>query len=52
MLQGVGSLMYFERALVVAKQVSGTSGRTAFFATLNTYSAAIIIVFQLFATGW
>ncbi|WIA43362.1 hypothetical protein OEZ86_009851 [Tetradesmus obliquus] len=47
----VGSLMYFQRALVVSTSVRGPSQRTAFFAALNTWSAACILLMQLFATS-
>ncbi|KAF6253317.1 hypothetical protein COO60DRAFT_1547527 [Scenedesmus sp. NREL 46B-D3] len=47
----VGSLMYFQRALVVSTAVRGPSQRTAFFAALNTWSAACILLMQLFATS-
>jgi hypothetical protein len=47
----VGSLMYFERSLVVAQQVTSTSSRTAFFARVNSYSAFIITGMQLTVTG-
>jgi hypothetical protein len=47
----VGSLMYFERALVVAREVHSTSSRTAFFARVNSYSALIITGLQLTVTG-
>lgn len=45
----VGSLMYFQRALVVsaAAAVQGPTFRTAFFAALNTYSAAAILLMQV-----
>jgi ATP/ADP translocase len=49
--QVVGSLMYFQRALVVSTSVRGPSQRTAFFAALNTWSAACILLMQLFATS-
>jgi ATP/ADP translocase len=43
--------MYFQRALVVSTSVRGPSQRTAFFAALNTWSAACILLMQLFATS-
>jgi ATP/ADP translocase len=43
--------MYFQRALVVSTSVQGPSQRTAFFAALNTWSAACILLMQLFATS-
>lgn len=44
-------MMYFQRALVVSTSVRGPSYRTAFFATLNTWSAAGILLMQLCATS-
>lgn len=48
-LQVVGSLMYFQRALVVsaAAATHGPTFRTAFFAALNTWSAAAILLMQV-----
>lgn len=43
--------MYFQRALVVSTSVRGPSYRTAFFASVNTWSAACILVMQLFVTS-
>lgn len=47
--QVVGSLMYFQRALVVsaAAATHGPTFRTAFFAALNTWSAAAILLMQV-----
>lgn len=47
--QVVGSLTYFQRALVVsaAAAVHGPTFRTSFFAALNTWSAAAIVVMQV-----
>jgi hypothetical protein len=47
--QVVGSLMYFQRALVVsaAAAVHGPAFRTSFFAALNTWSAAAILMMQV-----
>ncbi|KAG1680409.1 hypothetical protein FOA52_015500 [Chlamydomonas sp. UWO 241] len=47
----VGSLMYFQRSLVVALAVSDTNARTAFFARVYSASALATIVLQMFATG-
>ncbi|KAL6752182.1 hypothetical protein V8C86DRAFT_620210 [Haematococcus lacustris] len=47
----VGSLMYFQRSLLVAQMVEGASNRAAFFARINSISAALIFVLQLMATG-
>jgi hypothetical protein len=35
----VGSLLYFERALVVSKSLTGAGDRTTFFAWLNSWWA-------------
>lgn len=52
MVQVVGSLMYFQRALVVsaAAATHGPTFRTAFFAALNTWSAAAILLMQVGGT--
>ncbi|KIY98873.1 hypothetical protein MNEG_9090 [Monoraphidium neglectum] len=47
----VGSLLYFERALVVSKTMTGAGERTTFFAWLNSWSATLIALCQLFATA-
>lgn len=47
----VGSLLYFERQLVVAASVDSPSHRATFFAVINSYSAGVIFVLQIFATG-
>lgn len=47
----VGSLVYFEKSLVVSLTVSDTSSRAEFFATVNSYSAALILALQLAATS-
>uniref|UniRef100_A0A7R9YTZ2 ADP,ATP carrier protein n=1 Tax=Chlamydomonas euryale TaxID=1486919 RepID=A0A7R9YTZ2_9CHLO len=47
----VGSLMYFQRSLVVATAVADSNARAAFFARLHSASAAAIICLQLTATG-
>lgn len=51
--QVVGSLTYFQRALVVsaAAAVHGPTFRTSFFAALNTWSAAAILVMQVGTEG-
>jgi hypothetical protein len=46
----VGSLLYFQRAIVVSTALP-PSGRAAFFARVQSCSAALIAFFQLFATG-
>ncbi|KAI8464172.1 MAG: hypothetical protein J3K34DRAFT_492679 [Monoraphidium minutum] len=47
----VGSLLYFERALVVSRTLRGAGERTTFFAWLNSWSATLIALCQLFATA-
>jgi hypothetical protein len=47
----VGSLLYFERALVVSRSLTGPGDRTTFFAWLNSWSAGLIALCQLFATA-
>lgn len=47
----VGSLMYFQRSLVVAASITDSNERTAFFAQVYSLSAVAIIVLQLLATG-
>lgn len=49
--QVVGSLLYFQRNLVVAASVTAGTQRTAFFARLNSWSAGIIAALQLTATS-
>lgn len=53
-LQIVGSLMYFQRALVVsaAATIHGPAFRTTFFAALNTWSAAAILLMQVCGRRW
>lgn len=43
----VGSLMYFEKSLVVAVQVGSAHQRTRFFALVNSYSAGLSLVCYL-----
>ena len=43
--------MYFQRSLVVATVVKSSNGRAAFFATVHSASAFVIILLQVFATG-
>lgn len=45
------SLFYFERSLVVARAVEEPNARTAWFATMNMYSSAIVACIQLTSTG-
>ncbi|GAX79612.1 hypothetical protein CEUSTIGMA_g7053.t1 [Chlamydomonas eustigma] len=47
----VGSLMYFQRSLVVASVVKDSNNRTAFFASVYSLSALVTIMLQMFATG-
>ncbi|KAF5834138.1 hypothetical protein DUNSADRAFT_9298 [Dunaliella salina] len=47
----VGSLMYFQRSLVVATMVKAANDRTQFFATVYSFSAVVICALQLLATG-
>jgi len=46
----ISSSFYFQKALV-AHQLHGSANRVAFYANINSASAAIILVLQLFATG-
>ena len=46
-----GSLMYFQRSLVVASVVKDSNSRAAFFATVYSMSALVTILLQMFATG-
>lgn len=43
----VGSLMYFQRSLVVASMVTAANERTEFFATVYSFSAVVICVMQV-----
>lgn len=47
----VSSAFYFLRQLVAATGVHSSAGRTAFFATINGTSAALILIVQVFFTG-
>jgi hypothetical protein len=47
----INALFYFGRALVVGASSTDSNQRTAFFAALNSWSAAIIATLQLTATG-
>jgi AAA family ATP:ADP antiporter len=47
----VGSLMYFQRSLVVAASIKDSNERTAFFAQVYSLSALAVIALQLLATG-
>jgi hypothetical protein len=50
-LQVSGSMIYFQRVLVVSRAVKGSTQRTAFFALLNTYSAFAVLLLQLTASS-
>ncbi len=42
--------VYFQRALVVSRAFKESSSRQSFFATLNSISASLILLLQLYAT--
>eukprot|EP00775_Hariotina_reticulata_P011490 gene11490-11633_t len=46
-----GSMINFQRVLVVSRSVRGSTQRTAFFALLNTYSACAVLLLQLTASS-
>jgi len=43
--------MYFQRSLVVATMVKAANDRTEFFASVYSFSAVLICLLQLLATG-
>lgn len=46
----ISSMFYFTKTLVVARSRMGSSSRTAWFASINSASAFLIFVLQVFAT--
>ena len=47
----VGSLMYFQRSLIIASSIKDSNERTQFFAQVYSLSALAVIILQICATG-